>query len=339
MLQLSGLGVEEYRYSPIDPYKDQIRLIEIHPGLPGDGIEISLLTVSLYGPTKYEALSYVWGNFAFADTETISVDGKSLAIARNLFNAFHTLRYPSSSRIIWADAICINQQDNDEKRLQVSIMDRIYETAQRVVVYLGEPTAKTEDAMRTLEYFTESHADSMDAAPWETTPIEQIQDSLKDIINRSWFYRIWTVQEVTLARRTTMVSGPYEVSWDANVHSLKTILFRIKAAVMSPEWSMSPSERVSVFDWSNLLNILETQLRQAARRENATIARTPLDLAFDFRARQASDPRDKYFAIFNIVEDDNLLRERVIIRPDYRMSLEDLHQRFTQEIRRISLTV
>ncbi|KAK4108107.1 hypothetical protein N656DRAFT_718819 [Canariomyces notabilis] len=215
-------------------------------------------------------------------------------------------------------------------------MEQVYQRAHTVVVYLGEPTTKTEEAMRTLGYFVIIHAHDTDAPPWETTPLKQIQDSLRDIIDRSWFYRIWTVQEVTLVRRTTMFSGPYEVSWDSNVHSLKTILFRIKAAVISPEWSTRFGESVD-HDWSNLLSILDAQLRQAARREGVTIARTPLDLAYDFRQRVSTDPRDKYYAIFNLVENDS--GARLILQPDYTMSLEELHRRFTEEIRRISLAL
>jgi len=335
-MQVPGASDEKYQYRPIDSYKDQIRIIELHPGRPGEEIKISLTDVSLQYPVEYEALSYVWGDPY--DRVTISVNGISLSVTRNLFNALHTLRSPDRSRVAWADAICINQDDIEEKAQQVSIMDRIYQMAQRVVVYLGEPTARTEEAMRILGYFADTRAHRTDIPPWEVTPIAQVQDSLKDIINRPWFTRIWTVQEVTLARRTTMVSGPYQVSWDANVRSLKTILFRIKSAVISPEWSTSFNGRYSDFDWSNPLNILETQLRQAARREGATLTRTPLDLAFDFRSRKSADPRDKYFAIFSIVENGNL-GKRLRLQPDYRMSLDDLHQRFTDEIKRISLSL
>jgi hypothetical protein len=74
-------------------------------------------------------------------------------------------------------------------------------------------------------------------------------------------------------------------------------------------------------------------MRQAARREGVTLYRNHLDLAFDFRHRQCLDQRDRYFAIFGIIENDT--GGKLSIAPDYTIPLEELHLRFTNEIKRI----
>ena len=96
----------------------------------------SLVTVDLLQAPPFEALSYTWGNFQ--DRASLKINGHAVGIHAGLFDAIHTLRLPNSSRLIWADAICINQRDNHEKGLQINIMGEIYETAKNVAVYLLE---------------------------------------------------------------------------------------------------------------------------------------------------------------------------------------------------------
>jgi len=159
---------------------------------------LSLITVSLLEPVEYEALSYVWGGGeggASSGPLPISIDGQFLNIrTQNLFNALHSLRRTSSSRLVWADATCINQADWAEKGHQVSIMGEVYQMAQNAVAYLGAPTTKTAEAMEMLGYFTDTHGDDPVARPWEIVPIGKMEDALEDIMRRPWFDRMWTVQ-------------------------------------------------------------------------------------------------------------------------------------------------
>lgn len=107
---------------------------------------------------------------------------------------------------------------------------------------------------------------------------------------------------------------------------MRTIVFSIKAAAISRQFF--PVDVVtSTLDWSPLLNVLEMQMRQAARREGVVLVRNQLDLAHDFRHRQPKDPRDKFFAIWNIVENDR--GGQLALAPDYSMPLEALHRAFT----------
>ncbi|KUI58139.1 Heterokaryon incompatibility protein 6, OR allele [Cytospora mali] len=126
-----------YRYSPLSPDTDDIRLLTLKPGKEADGIAITLQHCPLVAAAgQYEAFSYVWGSTD--DPTTIEVEGvlpignSFLSITQNLAVALRHLRSPDVSRIFWIDAICIDQQTRQESSEQVLRMGDIYGMAARV---------------------------------------------------------------------------------------------------------------------------------------------------------------------------------------------------------------
>ena len=114
-----------FPYRPLDTSVFEIRLITIQPRDPASPelITCSLGHVRLDDPDSiYEALSYEWG----AQTETpcsIILNDIHLPVREKLFSALWYLRDQgdiSSVRILWIDALCINQSDDIEKSHQVS---------------------------------------------------------------------------------------------------------------------------------------------------------------------------------------------------------------------------
>ncbi|KAK4251198.1 hypothetical protein C7999DRAFT_37810 [Corynascus novoguineensis] len=83
------------------------------------------------GTHLYEALSYVWGSEE--KPHSISTDKGDLLVTINLYMALKRLRDHSLDRIIWVDAICINQSDTEERNSQVQSMAKIFAKASRVV--------------------------------------------------------------------------------------------------------------------------------------------------------------------------------------------------------------
>lgn len=97
---------------------------------------------------KYQALSYAWeGTMRECP---IYCDGKVLFVTKSCEGALRRLIYGKSSRLIWVDAICINQQDTQERNQQVSMMGDIYRKAEHVNVWLGPGTAATDAALTEL---------------------------------------------------------------------------------------------------------------------------------------------------------------------------------------------
>lgn len=126
-------------FEPLDPAKNEIRLLRLLPGEAGEPVRCTLHVTSLDESPKYEAISYVWGDPA--DTRCISVNGHCRDVTVSLEAALRGLRRRSSPRQLWADAVCINQHDIEEKNKQVPEMARIYIQASRVLVWLGEASA------------------------------------------------------------------------------------------------------------------------------------------------------------------------------------------------------
>ncbi|KAI4862198.1 HET-domain-containing protein [Hypoxylon rubiginosum] len=127
---------DNYVYTPMEQADRQIRLVTICPGTWSDKIKCEVHVASMDDSPYYEALSYVWGDAN--KTKPISVDDQIFPVTENLYFALRRLRYTESPRVIWIDAICINQKDNEEKSTQVGMMGRIYSNCQKAILWLGE---------------------------------------------------------------------------------------------------------------------------------------------------------------------------------------------------------
>lgn len=101
-------------YDKLDIQHRGSRVGVLQPGKPDDPFSCCTLhTVSLNDKPHYEALSYVWGDPSL--TDRFNVDGRGIMITKNLYTALWYCREDIFSRAIWADALCINQVDTDER--------------------------------------------------------------------------------------------------------------------------------------------------------------------------------------------------------------------------------
>lgn len=168
--------------------------------LPGTGFAIQgrLYCVTFSESLSYEALSYVWGSQSAGTLKSIDVDGQSLPITSNLFDALVSLRDPVQPRTLWVDAICINQANNEEKAAQVAMMSRVYRSASQVVIFLGD-SQPGDDAL--FGYFNRPRGENLQVKPIahsenaEDAPVRQFVA----FCTREWWSRIWTQQEYCLA--------------------------------------------------------------------------------------------------------------------------------------------
>ncbi|KAH0537545.1 hypothetical protein FGG08_005680 [Glutinoglossum americanum] len=131
----------EYKYSRLNYLEREFRLVELLPGDGPDEVRCRLFTASLNNSPVFEALSYAWGDPK--DTRSIHVNDQNRAVTINLYSALLRIRGKSQSRVIWVDALCIDQTNVEEKSHQVGLMGDIYKTARETVIWLGEP--KTDD--------------------------------------------------------------------------------------------------------------------------------------------------------------------------------------------------
>jgi hypothetical protein len=155
--------MERYVYRPLLQEPQSIRLLQIEPGAEGSEIHCLVFDYTIQqdcvsGP--YEALSYVWGDSAErqriylkdAGSENTAKEAVAyLDVTTNLYVAMNRLRDPVFPRLIWIDAVCINQMNLQERAMQVKFMATIYSCASRVVVWLGEEADNSGEALDELE--------------------------------------------------------------------------------------------------------------------------------------------------------------------------------------------
>jgi len=178
-------------YMPLP--KGCVRLLRLLPP-SGDKsrIECQLITCSLLDSRRthsYEALSYVWGLEKIK--EPIWIEGLELSVGANLYAALSHLRDCFVERILWIDAICINQGDDIEKGHQVESMAKIYAKASRVIVWLGEATGNSDQALEVIRAAAEEQ--TMDPLTDETS-----KQAILTLLERKWFQRIWVSNIISI---------------------------------------------------------------------------------------------------------------------------------------------
>lgn len=133
----------------------RIRLLELLPARrKSSPIRCRLNTVRLSNACDYEALSYCWGDPSPSTHIHLSSapdsDSQLFSVGPNLHSALRHLRDAKVSRILWIDAICIDQNNEREKPTQVKSMGEIYGRATQVVIWLGEEADKSHKAFKMI---------------------------------------------------------------------------------------------------------------------------------------------------------------------------------------------
>jgi hypothetical protein len=104
-----------YTYTKL-PHNDSIRIFVLQPGKSYEPIECSLILARLSNMPYVEAISYTWGSNE--KPFTITCDNRDVHITRNLRDALRQVRHQNVTRLLWADSICINQEDLEEQGQQ-----------------------------------------------------------------------------------------------------------------------------------------------------------------------------------------------------------------------------
>ncbi|KZL87424.1 ankyrin and het domain-containing protein [Colletotrichum incanum] len=180
-------------------------------------------------------------------------DGVEMIVGGELFRALRRIRKEDKAVRIWVDAICINQQDVEERNEHVKIMGRVYAGASHTRVWLGESTQMDFHAIRTMFAISEvfedlfvkrkvlDHNSTMQEVQWHfyNTGDTQRLDwgLLADMLDRAWFKRTWIVQEIANSRDISVYLGSIKFPWSVMAQiilslsefKLQTIISECKA--------------------------------------------------------------------------------------------------------------
>jgi Heterokaryon incompatibility protein (HET) len=328
---------ELYHYRTLQQ-KGWFRVLVIEPSPdPDERISCSLLHRPLIHATSFEALSYTWGDEKAE--YPILIDGGIFYVRRNLYSAIRELRPTSSSRTLWIDAICINQNDVSERGFQVAQMGDIYSLAERVVVWLGEGNGYSDlgfDAM--AEYFQVSNAVCKAAAPG-TDSSDTLAEGLAEFLAlpnmdnclfgitalyiRPWWRRMWTAQEIGLAREIEVQYGSRSITWE-KLHLFATTM--MLPPVQKVLGQYTPHSEIGRKTLKLLLAHITTRA-QSMENTRRQLRKGKLNLSLLIRVtieRFATDPRDKIYGLLGMTNNDPVLQ------PDYTLSVAAVYTTATK---------
>lgn len=192
-------------YSELSPDTEKpFRLLHIAPGTEASDIQCFLVEADLTKSAGvFEALSYVWGDTS-AGKKTIKVNGAPFQVGANLYSALLRLRLKDDYRVLWADAICINQDDIPERVSQVGLMREIYKTGKQTVAWLGEADESTDkmfEGIRALgDEALEMQAAGRTPMPEKGPAYKQVVIKLggakifDPIFKNHWWKRVWILR-------------------------------------------------------------------------------------------------------------------------------------------------
>jgi Heterokaryon incompatibility protein (HET) len=110
----------DFYCEPLPDNQGHVRLLSLLPGPGKQTVCCELGQVRLYDLPEYEAISYCWGDLT--DKVTIECNSVRIAVTKSFHGALRNFRYAARPRILWADAICIDQNNSQEKTHQVQLM-------------------------------------------------------------------------------------------------------------------------------------------------------------------------------------------------------------------------
>lgn len=178
-----------------------------------------------------ETISYSWGRDYCQ--ELINIDGRPVPVSQTAANVLRRLRFENRTRVLWIDAICIDQLDGAAKSEQLAILSVIYRMSASNAIYLGEDFQDPAVIRRAVghvvnDFRSKARGRSLqdvvmrkmaDRGHWLTSRSgRELGDgidtfALIDLFGSAWFSRLWVVQEALLAPRSTCHFGSESLPW------------------------------------------------------------------------------------------------------------------------------
>jgi hypothetical protein len=250
-------NTKPYQYAALGT-PDSIRLIDILPGVADSPLKCKLVPVAFSDKPVFEALSYTWGKPEFPNKlEEVTTDVSTLYITNNLCDALRALRSEHESRLLWVDAVCINQKDDVEKAVQVAMMKDVYGKAAKIVVWLGKEHDDPDVAAfgkRGFELLKEIGQNSASYGIEKVFPpfprtintqaaYEKFQElartadglCLLSVYRHEWFQRVWIVQEFILAKDLDIQYGSCCVSYDIFSKATAVLQLLLRRPSLGPD--------------------------------------------------------------------------------------------------------
>lgn len=320
--------MDRYLYSALNEDAHEIRLLVLHPEEFDARLSVSLDTIPLKPCTGllYEALSYTWGSSA-SKTDVVMVRDEhdyALGVTKSLATALQYLRLKDKPRVLWIDAICVNQENLDERSAQVRKMGDIYRLAEKVVVWIGAGRDGSSTAMEVLDSIgsdfevdwpTRIVSSKTTGLPLDPQLIWTEKSSrfsietwraVYNLLDRSWFKRLWIWQEISLAAKgSVLMCGTDSIMWE----HFRTAIFRLQqhGTTITPKLDLPLGPLVA-----SILDLCDSEDNKSLR---TLISRTS--------GCQCTDPRDRMYALLGMVAG---VANHFEIIPNYKRSVHGVYK-------------
>ena len=347
-------------------------------------LEVSLISVPLNASPPYVALSYTWGEPGPFSDPTISVftqvtrcfplkyHGRVILITRNLRNALRRLRQldyiqkmapanPSLTKIskdwaghnkdthlYWIDAICIDQDDLQERSAQVYLMGRIYRQAQCTIAWLGEGDAYTASAIQAMvkvSSYDTKKGSLPDLNPATSNELYGGLNSLDDseikalnlLMARTWFTRTWILQEVVLPPSIVILLGSTFFSFDiflrvgtlfnVSYSSLRFLGRALRTSEGNTSECLLPNSTERVMGTLSILTNIDSCRKALSSKQELTF----MDVITTSDKSESTDLRDRIYGVFGMAAEFSR-NDGVTTMPDYTLTVKEVYVNATAAI-------
>lgn len=208
----------------------EIRLLTPDASVSHSGLSWMITNVNIDDlDQSFIALSYAWAAGSSPATFPISCNGRQLWVHHNLYSALPFLaRRLEANKLLgvayWVDAICINQNDDEEKTHQIRLMNKVYRKADKVLVWLGlalkpEWQELIPRAIELMPLLVEENARHQRWSLETSLVVDRklsylgrdVWEAIMHVLRNPYFQRVWIVQEVALAKEITFLCGDHEI--------------------------------------------------------------------------------------------------------------------------------
>ncbi|KAL9078931.1 MAG: hypothetical protein Q9157_002155 [Trypethelium eluteriae] len=252
---------------------------------------------------RYNALSYVWGPPDMS--ETITINQQLFRVSVTLSQALHQIRHSENARVVWIDALCINQDDFNERSSQVLLMQHIYSRATSVIVWLGE---KAPWGLSRALRDTKQDGDAKKDTVFSKGAVRYgVSGVISKLLQRPWWKRVWIVQELVLAQKVKFYCGTHRIEWDHFCflvgQSASRPYFQRENTFIEEFYAMKADREERLRCVTNPIH--NTDRSWAVARDRCARSYESLALIYNFRNRKASEPRDRVFAFQGLAAGQN----------------------------------
>lgn len=299
--------------APIGDVDDQLLRFDVEIG-------------SVSNPPELQALSYCWGKEL--GKARILVGTTEINVSTNLEAALRSSALVVGN-CIWVDAICINQKDLHEKSYQVRMMGQIYSRATRVIAWLGVEAPHSHAAAGLVNKITDlgirerrhiRQEDTVDRERYRSLILHRafdevlaklhrpskVMEGLAELLNRSYWERVWIIQEVSKASVVVVRCGQLVM----DLHTL--LCLRIFCGQLSIR-TRTLLAAISEFRAQELRNHGRMSLVQALITSRASVS---------------TDERDKVYALLGLAGDS----EELMPLPSYAEDVSAIFMELTRKI-------